>query len=359
METGLALECSKSLREGELTVAFEVLGQLGRGSFASVSLVRSRINDKLFALKSLDKSAHNASLLAEVFANEFAALKALAGHPFVLKLDQVFQTEKHLHFALEYCAGGELLRLLEFNGQLPESWLRFYAAQVVLALEAIHEKGFIYRDLKPENVLLCADGYIKLADFGMAEPLSSDREQRACGTREYFSPELLGGKRVGKAADWWSLGCLLYELAVGKPPFSSTQNDSNGLFDSIVNDKPTFPESLSPELRSLIDSLLTKNPKKRLGSRGAGKVKSHAWFQSTDWKTVALKLEKAPHFPDPTRLGLNNFDEEDTKDQESFEKLMISQINFNIKDVLSGGEVKSVYSAETRCHSFDDDDLQS
>ena len=142
----------------------------------------------------------------------------------MVKLYYSFQNEKKLYFVLEYCPGGELFNLLSKMKRFSEDHTRFYACQLVLALEYLHSKNIIYRDLKPENVLIGADGYIKIADFGLSRMnIVLDEATTICGTPEYLAPEIVHKKPYGKAVDWWTLGSIIYEMLVGIPPFY-TQN---------------------------------------------------------------------------------------------------------------------------------------
>lgn len=143
--------------------------------------------------------------------------------PFIVKMDYAFQTATKLHFCLEYCPGGELFFYLSQIGRFKEDAARFYAANILLALEHLHSKDILYRDLKPENVLVSGDGYIKLTDFGLSkENISGHTDAKSlCGTAEYLSPEILQRQGHGKATDWWSFGAIIYEMLVGLPPFYS------------------------------------------------------------------------------------------------------------------------------------------
>ena len=136
-------------------------------------------------------------------------------------MDYAFQTEKKLYFVLEYCPGGELFSQLVKNHKLSEDHCRFYSAQIILALQYLHNKDIIYRDLKPENVIIDQEGYIKLTDFGLSKMEISENTKTysICGTPEYLAPEILNKKGHGKSVDFWTLGCIIFELATGYPPF--------------------------------------------------------------------------------------------------------------------------------------------
>lgn len=172
-----------------------------------------------------------------------------------------------MHFCLEYCPGGELFFYLSQIGRFKEDAARFYASNILLALEHLHAKNILYRDLKPENVLVGADGYIKLTDFGLSkENISGHKDAKSmCGTAEYLSPEILKKEGHGKASDWWSFGAIIYEMLVGLPPFYS--KDRTKLYNNIKNEDPKvdFP-FLSADAIDLCAKLLIKDPASRLGS---------------------------------------------------------------------------------------------
>jgi len=188
-------------------------------------------------------------------------LQQSVNHPFVVKMDYAFQSENKLFFCLEYCPGGELFFYLSQIGRFKQDAARFYAANILLALEHLHSKDILYRDLKPENVLVGSDGYIKLTDFGLSkENISGMKDAKSlCGTAEYLSPEILQRQGHGKATDWWSFGAIIYEMLVGLPPFYSKDRDK--LYQNIKYGDPRMDyEFLTPEARDLCSRLLIKDP---------------------------------------------------------------------------------------------------
>jgi serine/threonine protein kinase len=167
---------------------------------------------------------------------------------------------------MEYCPGGELFFYLSKMGRFKERSAQFYSANILLALEFLHKKGVIYRDLKPENVLIAADGYAKITDFGLSkDDMTKDKQTLSiCGTTEYLAPEMLLGKGYDSSCDWWAFGSLIYEMLVGLPPFYCKNQEE--LFYSILHKDPEYPEFLSAEAVSLISQLLNRNPAKRMKS---------------------------------------------------------------------------------------------
>ena len=192
-----------------------------------------------------------------------------------------------------------MLKVKRFN----EERARFYAAQIAMGLGGLHEKHFIYRDLKPENVLVNEDGYLLLADFGLAKDMANiDFTETFCGTPEYFAPELIENWPHNKMVDWWELGIVLYEMVVGIPPFYSQTRQK--MFDMILTQNPRFPDPikhkipLSKDVKDLILKLLDKDPNNRLGAQGdAEEVLSHPWFSTLDLKSLYEKKLVPPFIP--------------------------------------------------------------
>ena len=186
---------------------------------------------------------------------------------------------------------------------------------MVLALEHIHSKNVVYRDLKPENVLIDSQGYIRIADFGLGKmDVTEDNVMSIKGTREYLAPEALQKKGYGKSADWWTLGCIIYEMIIGIPPFYIGNSSLKELFDKILYNNPKYPEQLPQNLRNLLESLLKKDPTQRLGHNSVEEVKSHPWFKDVNWKALTEKRYEAPFVPKVTADDdLQHFDPEFTE----------------------------------------------
>lgn len=274
----------------------ETLAVLGAGGFGKVTLVRYR--GKVYALKQMSK-AHiiDNKLVAHVHREKNCMLEC--NSPWLVNLVSTARDDKNIYMLLEAVMGGELFAYLQTRrAPLSESHARFYVASVVLALEYLHERHLVYRDLKPENLLIGDDGYVKMADFGFVKKvLPGQRTATLCGTPEYLAPELIVGEGHWQAADWWSMGVLAFELVAGVPPFM--HDDRMVMYRRIVDGVYTCPPHFSAELRDFVKQLLQRKPAYRLGqgTSGAGAIKKHPWFAGFDWDAFVAKKLKAPYLP--------------------------------------------------------------
>ena len=242
---------------------FEKLSLIGRGGFGKVVLCKKKDTGKCYAVKILKKSDIMQKDHMDKIRNE-KNIMMQNDHQFLLGLEFCFHDQRRIYFGMNYLPGGQLASWLQHYQKFPEDVVRFYAAQIVFALEYLHERNIIYRDLKPENVCLDKNGYVKLVDYGVSKFLAGadSKTQSVVGSYEYFAPEILIQKGYNKMADWWCLGILLYELSVGKPPFSD-KND-NTLFTLICKYNFNVPEdTISGPLEDLIRKLLIKDPDSR------------------------------------------------------------------------------------------------
>ena len=258
-------------------------------------------------------------------------------HPFIVKLHYAFQTDEKLYLVLQFLPGGELFFHLKEETKFDVERAKFYAAQIVLAIEHLHKHDIIYRDLKPENVVLDSDGYVVLTDFGLAKTSISNATPTYtfCGTPEYLAPEILKGQGHAKAVDWWSLGILLYEMMVGLPPFYS--ENINEMYELILKAPLKFPHFIPPEAQSLLKGLLEREEFKRLGGgpTDAQEIKCHPFFSNIDWeKLYERKLE--PPFRPQLKDGDDTkyFDEEFTSERavDSFAEVIDKEENQNFDD---------------------------
>ncbi|KAJ1555228.1 camp-dependent protein kinase catalytic subunit [Cladochytrium tenue] len=280
---------------------FEVYKTLGTGSFGRVHLVRLRASGQFFAMKVMRKTDIVKLKQVEHTINEKGILEKL-DFPFLVGLLGTFQDSANLYIVLEYVQGGELFSFLRKSGRFPNHVARFYAAEVLLAFEYLHSMDIIYRDLKPENLLLTADGHIKITDFGFAK-FVPDQTWTLCGTPDYLAPEIIQSKGYGKAVDWWSLGILIYEMLAGHPPFYD--EDPFKLYEKILICKLRFPPHFDPMARDLVRRLLTPDLSKRFGNLKGGSedIKRHRWFHGIDWDSLRNLEIIVPYVPKVGHAG--------------------------------------------------------
>nr|QKY15304.1 cGMp-dependent protein kinase (PRKG) [Polytomella parva] len=243
-----------------------------------------------------------------------------ASHPFCVRLCGAYQDRDCLYLLQEWVPGGELFHHLDVEGAFDEPTAMFYAANVLLALEFLHAKNIVYRDLKPENLLMDTQGYIKVADFGFAKHIGGDKTFTICGTPDYQAPEVIMRRGTTKAADYWALGVLIFEMLVGDPPFKSLTGDPWDTFRRTLSGRFYVPNFISDSAADLIFKLLQVNPDKRLGSdklTGAEDIKRHKWFSRVDWRALEQKKMPAPFRPRVRNpLDTSNFDNFDAVDVE-------------------------------------------
>ncbi|CAK8543375.1 unnamed protein product [Lathyrus sativus] len=258
---------------------FEVLKVVGQGAFAKVYQVRKKGTSEIFAMKVMRKDKIMEKNHAEYMKAEREILTKIE-HPFIVQLRYSFQTKYRLYLVLDFVNGGHLFFQLYHQGLFREDLARIYAAEIVSAVSHLHSKGIMHRDLKPENILMDVDGHVMLTDFGLAKQFEeSTRSNSMCGTLEYMAPEIILGKGHDKAADWWSVGVLLFEMLTGKPPFCGGNREK--IQQKIVKDKIKLPGYLSSEAHALLKGLLQKEAPKRLGcgAKGISEIKGHKWFK--------------------------------------------------------------------------------
>jgi len=278
---------------------FEYLKVLGKGTFGKVILCREKVTSQLYAIKILKKTVIIAKEEVVHTLTENRVLQTTR-HPFLTHLKYSFQTTDRLCFVMEYVNGGELFVHLSKERVFGEDRSRFYGAEILLALAYLHEQNIIYRDLKLENLLLDKDGHIKIADFGLCkeEMYYGASTKTFCGTPEYLAPEVLEDSDYGRAVDWWGIGVVLYEMMIGRLPFYN--RDPELLFELILMEEVRFPRNLSKNARSLLEGLLIKDPKARLGGGedDAKEIMRHPFFQAINWQDLYDKKVQPPWKPD-------------------------------------------------------------
>nr|AAA64341.1 cAMP-dependent protein kinase [Lingulodinium polyedra] len=281
---------------------FTLVKVLGKGSYGKVMLVRGAQDNRLYAMKMLRKENVIKRNQVEHTKTERSVLETVS-HPFIVTLHYAFQTPKKLYMVMEYCPGGELFFHLSRAGRFSEGRTRFYVAETSSAVAYLHQLNVIYRDLKPENLLIDGEGHAKITDFGLRKEGIQDNHSAMtmCGTPEYLAPEILDKKGHGKAVDWYSVGALTYEMLTGLPPFYT--KDLQKLFDRIRRGELTYPDYVSVLAKEFLRALLQRNPDARLagGVPGGDEVKGHEFFGGLDW--VALEKRAIPPPFKPTFGG--------------------------------------------------------
>lgn len=283
---------------------FYVIKVIGRGAFGEVQLVRHKVSKAVYAMKLLSKFEMIKRSDSAFFWEE-REIMAHTTSPWIVKLHFAFQDAKNLYMVMDYMAGGDLVNLMS-NYDIPEKWAKFYGAEVVLALDAIHSMGFIHRDVKPDNMLLDKHGHLKLADFGTCMRMDRDgmvRSDTAVGTPDYISPEVLksqGGEGYyGRECDWWSVGVFLYELLIGDTPFYA--DSLVGTYGKIMDHKNSllFPDDIeiSKDAKHLICSFLTDR-NLRIGQKGIAEIQKHRFFINDQWDWNNIRDAVPPVVPE-------------------------------------------------------------
>ncbi|KAG8926752.1 Serine/threonine kinase [Tulasnella sp. 419] len=298
---------------------FNFLAVLGKGNFGKVMLAEEKKSNGLYAIKVLKKEFIIDNDEVESTRSEKRVFLAAARerHPFLLGLHSCFQTETRIYFVMEYVSGGDLMLHIQ-RKQFSLRQAKFYAAEVLLALEYFHANGIIYRDLKLDNILLTLDGHVKVADYGLCkeEMWYGSTTSTFCGTPEFMAPEILLEQKYGRAVDWWAFGVLTYEMLLGQSPFRG--DDEDEIFDAILEDEPLYPITMPRDAVSILQKLLTRDPARRLGSgkMDAEEIKRHAFFKDTNWDDVLNKRIPPPYYPTITSAAdTSNFDTEFTREQ--------------------------------------------
>jgi protein kinase A len=272
-----------------LVLSTSDIRRTGTGTFARVLLVRHRTpaspgTQNHFAMKVLRKT--DIVRLRQVeHVNAERYILSRVHHPFVVDLFATFQDSLNVYMLMSYVPGGELFTHLRRAQRFTPDVTRFYLATIILALKYLHSFNIIYRDLKPENLLLDSRGYLRLTDFGFAK-IVDDRTWTLCGTPEYLAPEIIQSDGHGKAADWWACGVLCYEMLVGYPPFFD--ESPYGIYEKILNGHIHWPRSMDPLSRTLIRAFLNPDRTQRLGNMigGPQDILDHPWFRGVDWEAL-------------------------------------------------------------------------
>ena len=322
------IKSDKKIRKGNIKIVevqpydFDIIKTIGRGSVGKIYLVMYQKDGNFYAMKSMRKD----QLVSEGITNNIIIEKNILMDgqcEFILTMNFFYQTPERIYFICPFIKGGDLYHKLKTDIFFNEDLVRFYAAQIAIALQHLHDLGVIYRDLKPENILIDEDGYIKLCDFGSCTYISDKKkEMNFAGSPEYVAPEVLAYEGHNFMCDWWSFGILLYELLYGKTPFFNLDKDR--MYDLIKSGSICFPKYLeikgeekprnykvSEDAKNIIARLLEKDPDNRLGKNGLSEIKKYPFFSSINFDNLKKKKIKAPFKPEISKKHLTaNIDEE-------------------------------------------------
>jgi serine/threonine protein kinase SCH9 len=297
---------------------FQILKLIGKGTFGQVYQVQKKDTQRIYAMKVLSKKViiQKKEVAHTLGERNILVRTAMSDSPFIVGLKFSFQTPTDLYLVTDFMSGGELFWHLQKEGRFKEERAKFYIAELILALQHLHQHDIVYRDLKPENILLDANGHIALCDFGLSKAnlTKNDTTNTFCGTTEYLAPEvLLDEQGYTKMVDFWSLGVLVFEMCCGWSPFYA--EDTQQMYKNIAFGKVRFPrDALSTEGRNFVKGLLNRNPKHRLGAnRDAQELIEHPFFDDIDWVALGQKNLVPPFKPKlKSVMDTSNFDPEFT-----------------------------------------------
>ncbi|CAC5356962.1 PRKCI [Mytilus coruscus] len=287
---------------------FNLLRVIGRGSYAKVLMVEQRTTQRVYAMKVIKKELVNDDEDIDWVQTEKHVFETATNYPFLVGLHSCFQTDSRLFFVIEFVSGGDLMFHMQRQRKLHEEHARFYAAEICLALNFLHERGIVYRDLKLDNVLLDHDGHVKLTDYGMCKEglVPGDRTNTFCGTPNYIAPEVLRGEEYDFSVDWWALGVLIRWSREPRPKHRRLP------LPSYIRKDYKIPRSLSVKAASILKGFLNKNPVERLGCHpqtGFNDIMSHPFYRSISWDQLEQKQIKPPYKPElKSDRDLEHFD---------------------------------------------------
>ncbi|GMT14219.1 hypothetical protein PFISCL1PPCAC_5516 [Pristionchus fissidentatus] len=291
---------------------FNLLTVIGRGSYAKVVQAEHKKTKAIYAIKIIKKQMFNEDEDIDWVHTEKSVFEAASNYPFLVGLHSCFQTDSRLFFVIEFVPGGDLMFHMQRQRKLPEDHSRFYSAEIILALHFLHSRGIIYRDLKLDNVLIDAEGHVKLTDYGMCKENigPGDLTSTFCGTPNYIAPEILRGEEYGFSVDWWALGVLMFEMMAGRSPFElgdmqgdNDLNTEDRLFQIILEIRIRIPRSLSVKASTVLRNFLEKDPAQRLGCKmdideSLNDIKEHSFFRThIDWDKLEAKQIPPPYDP--------------------------------------------------------------
>uniref|UniRef100_A0A7S1ATD8 Protein kinase domain-containing protein n=1 Tax=Noctiluca scintillans TaxID=2966 RepID=A0A7S1ATD8_NOCSC len=293
---------------------------IGKGRYARVRLITMKGHEKRpLCLKVLKKKEVHDLNQVEHIINERDVLNSIR-HPLIIQMLQTFQDKAKLYMALELVNGGELFEVLRREGKFKLEQARFYMSEVTSCISYIHEMLIVYRDIKPENILIHASGHIRLSDFGFAKYLKGEKTYTTCGTAEYMAPEIIRNLGHGLSVDWWAAGVLLFEMLAGKPPFSALEE--NELWRIIVNGRVVYPPGIDQHARDLVARLLMLDPVRRIHpgvTYQKMRIQDHTFFKNLSWKDVDAGKARVPWKPNIVQKLMRRAASKDQPDVTNFQ----------------------------------------
>ncbi|KAJ5077484.1 non-specific serine/threonine protein kinase [Anaeramoeba ignava] len=338
--------CSKKGKEITLE-DFEVIQVISKGKNSKISIVKEKESKQIYVLKAFNKSQIiEKGLVANVTKERNLLIRLKSA--FAVNAHCCFQNEDNLFFVMDFISGFDLFSQMQIFQEFEENVLKFYIAELLVALEDIHKLGSIHGDLKPENIMIDSNGHLCLIDFGSTKLIennldSNSEVQLVCGTIGYIAPELLLLRNPSYSSDFYSLGAILYEFLHGLPPFYS--EDKSLMAQQIIRESPLFSSQISKECESLLKGLLEKDPNKRLGNKGSQEIRDHIFFKDINWEQIEKKQFNPFFVPTTQFIDLKfekNILEElelssiiTDKEQKQFQK-------FNFNTVLENGIIRRI-----------------
>jgi len=319
--------CEEDLYSKKVKLShFEILKVIGRGSFGKVFLVKHIKSGQWYAMKSVRKENLKSTKEKINWIIERTILEKVDSH-FIVRLHFAFQTPDKVYYVVDYMQGGDLYYHMQRNHKLNEKRTKFYIAEWILALHEMHGRSIVYRDLKLENIMLDHEGHLRITDFGLCR-LGINKENMAysfVGTPEYLSPEVIKGTGYDQETDWWSLGCIMAEMLMGRSPFYHKNQEK--VLENILFKDIDLKDIYSTKARDLVQQLLNRDPNKRLGSKdGAIELMQHPFFKDIDWKKLSKKQVIPPYKPKVKNNTCVKYFSQEYAEEEPHDSLVCSNL---------------------------------
>ena len=287
----------------------EIGEKLCKCNYGYIAYCRKRNTYKIYSMKILKKSKLLSEKMVERHYNEYKNL-AQVYHPFIIELKGINHTDPfNLYYIYELVPGDTLKNLIKINNKLSLESVKFYSASIITALDYLHKKNIIERDLRPENIIINTNGYIKITEFAFSKKLNNDLTYSMCGSPEYYSPEMINKTGHNKSIDFWQLGILLYEMLLGYPPF--IDSDPIQLYKKINKGKINFPKDFNKYAKNIIKQFLKVDMNKRLGctKRGIYEIILHPFYKDFNWEDLLHRKLKPPIIPKMPKISIksNNY----------------------------------------------------